>query len=677
MPVKTWVGRFAIVEGQPQEEGPFLRSFPRQRPDEEEDELYVLAEPASPASKEHCGQLVDAIGRMYRQDTLSMTGAVLRALKAAHQQLRDWNERSLPEHRVGAGVSCLAVRSRTAYLAQVGPSVAYHVGDGRFHRIVPEDSAVEPLGRSEQTQPIFSPYQLSPGDLLLIASPRIDELVDEEALRSILMGNADEALVELFRLARDQQEFSLVLLACVVEPETEGAPAEPAAPPGEQPAVVGPPPLEAEPAPAEAPYGAAVADEEPTVAAPPTGLSQPKLRLKGAEAEIRYPRTTGLRATLPRVPPLAIVAVLVVAAVGLLAWCVIPSALQESREDQFAALVDEARVALDLLPEDPGERRESLRAADAALLEAEGLRADEPEVTELRAQVEAALAELNAVLELPELDLIVDVSERVPGAVSPKDLALGGGGAYFLDREQQRVIAISLLGPNPEPFVLFEAGELVGTEIAGSPQHIAWAEELESVLILDDARRLIALTPPGQPRRLLTVRDSQAWGSADGIAYADGILYVLDGAGDQIWRYLPSESGFDSEREPLLASFDLEQVVELAIGDALYLVMGDDTIWRFQGRVVQPLTPAGIDRALASPASLVPLPASGRLLVADRGNKRIVVFSPDGTFRQQLVSPTITADLRAIAIDEPGGLLYILVGGALYRTQLPSPPPQP
>jgi hypothetical protein len=93
--------------------------------------------------------------------------------------------------------------------------------------------------------------------------------------------------------------------------------------------------------------------------------------------------------------------------------------------------------------------------------------------------------------------------------------------------------------------------------------------------------------------------------------------------------------------------------------------------------VVQLLTPAGIDRALASPASLVPLPASDRLLVADRGNKRIVVFSPDGTFRQQLVSPTITADLRAIAIDEPGGLLYILVGGALYRTQLPSPPPQP
>lgn len=60
MSVKIWVGRFAIMDGQPQEEGPFLRSFPRQRPDEEEDELYVLVEPSSPQSREHCAQLAES-----------------------------------------------------------------------------------------------------------------------------------------------------------------------------------------------------------------------------------------------------------------------------------------------------------------------------------------------------------------------------------------------------------------------------------------------------------------------------------------------------------------------------------------------------------------------------------------------------------------------------------------
>ncbi len=71
MPIKTWVGRFTIVQGQAQEESALLRSFPRQRPDEEEDELYVLVDPDSPASEQYCEELADVIGRAFRQDTLS------------------------------------------------------------------------------------------------------------------------------------------------------------------------------------------------------------------------------------------------------------------------------------------------------------------------------------------------------------------------------------------------------------------------------------------------------------------------------------------------------------------------------------------------------------------------------------------------------------------------------
>ena len=687
MPVKTWVGRFAIVQGQPQEEGPHLHSFPRQRPDEEEDELYVLVEPASAGSEEYTGQLVDAIGRMYQQDPLSLTGALLRSLKAAHQQLLQWNQRSLPEHRIGAGVSCLAVRGRTAYLAQVGPAVAYHVGDGRFRRIEPEDGAAEPLGQPEQVQPDLSSYQLSPGDLLLLASPRIHELLDEEALRSILLQGANQALPELFRLARDQQEFSLVLLACVVEPETETATAVAVAPSAE-PQEAAPPPLEPEaerdaiqraPAAAleEPPASAEAAIEETAaVAEPPEGFSQPRVRLRGDEANIRYPATTGLRANLPRVPAQAIAAVLVLAVIGLLAFCVIPPTLEESRGDRYDSLVEDARVRLGTAGSaaDPDLRRESLRAADEALLEAEGLRPGDPRVAQLRSEVDAKLTELDAVLELPDLELIADLSERVPGPVSFRELALGGGAAYFLDGEQGRVVAISLLAPNPEPVIMFRAGDPVGTQIAGQPQHIAWAQELGALLILDDARRLVAARF-GEAPRLLAVREAGAWSSADGIAYAGGNLYVLDREADQVWRYLPTQSGFDSEREALLrvAGGDLDQALELAVSDAVYLVRADGAIQRF-AETAQLLPLSGIDQPLNSPASVVPLPASRRVLVADRGNKRIVVFSPEGTFRQQFKSSAFN-DLRAIAVDEPNNLLYILVGGALYRTALPPPPP--
>jgi hypothetical protein len=677
--VKVWVGRFAIVEGQPQEEGPLLRSFPRQRPDEEEDELYVLVEPATPSSRQYCGQLVEAVGRMYQQDTLSLTGAALRALRAANRQLYEWNQRTLQEQRIGAGISCLAVRDRTAYLSLAGPSVAYYVGDGRFHRIAPEGQAAEPLGLSESAEPTFHRYQLSPGDLLVIASPRLDELVDQEALRSILLRGGDDALVELFRIAREQQEFVLVLLACVVEPETEPAPlplaALPAPPPAdEQPVGVtttrvwqtepaGPPPA----LDAAARQGIALPE-------PPPGFAQPKVRLKGAEAGVTYRRSTGLGATLPRIPPVAIAAAIVLVIVGLLAWYIIPPALQQSKDERFNSRVHAAQDDLTkaLATQDVTQRRDLLQAARAALDDADLAKANQPQVADLRSQVETELNKLNAALALPDLGLVSDVSGRLPGPVSPRDLALGGGGAYFLDRQGGRVIAISLLVPNPEPFVLYQDGNLVGDQISGKPEQIAWAEGLSSLLILDDSRRLIAVTPAG-PARLLPVRAADSWGSADGIAYLGSDLYVLDRKGNQVWRYPPSQDGFDSEREGALANFDLSQAAEMAAGDGLYFLMADNSIVHLADTGSQVFSQAGIDAPLSSPGSLVSLTSLGLVVVADRGNSRIVEYALDGSFKQQLVSPKFT-DLRAIAVDEPNKLLYILVGGALYRTPLPPLP---
>lgn len=673
MAIKTWVGRFAIVKGEAQEESTLLRSYPRQRPDEEEDELYVLVEPSAEASDEYTGQLVEAIGRMYRQDALSITGAVLRALRSAHQQLQDWNERSLPEHRISAGVSCLAVREHSAYLAQIGPSVAYHVGSGRFQRIVPERAALEPLGQSDAAEPVFSRYELAPGDLLLIASPKIEELLDESELRSILLRGGDDALVELFKIASGQQDFSLVLLACVVEAEEAVADQEPVA---EVPASEAPPGAEepTEVAATAAPVLATGALSEDQLSAPPAGLSEPKVRLKGPESDIRYRRPTGLAASIPKIPLPAALVALVVAVIAILGVCFLPSALRQSSEDQFNASITAARVALDsaIASDDPAEQRGFLDAAEAAILDAAVEDPDSEEVAALRREFDALKQELDAVLVLPDLDLIVDISERIPGAVSPKDLAVGGGGAYFLDREQGRVIAVSLLGSDPKPFILFEAGDLVDDIVAGQPRHITWADDLNALLILDDARNLIAVTPP-EAGHLLTVRNADSWGSADGITHHDGSLYVLDRAGDQVWLYLSSEDGFNSERDPMLDAFDLEEVVEMAVGDVIYLIMADHTILRFPGGLARPFTQAGIPDPLSSPASLLPAPNLGMLLIADTGNSRITVFTPDGTYLQQLVSPSFT-DLRSIALDEPNELLYILVGGILYRTPLPPLP---
>src|SRR5581483_5046225 len=226
MAVRTWVGRFCVADGRVEEEGPWLTSVIRDRSDDEPDELYVLVEPLTPGAEEFSGQLVDVVSQLYRRDPLSLTGALTRSLRAAHEHLRDWNKRSLPEHRVGAGSTCLAIRGTDVYIGQVGPGVAYvRRANGEVRRYHAEqDDLSHALGLSEQFEPRLRRVSLDPGDLILAGSTQLEQVVPREHLERILAKGADDALPELYLLGRDRPNLAIVLISCFEEVPDEQPP---------------------------------------------------------------------------------------------------------------------------------------------------------------------------------------------------------------------------------------------------------------------------------------------------------------------------------------------------------------------------------------------------------------------------------------------------------------------
>ena len=166
------------------------------------------------------------------------------------------------------------------------------------------------------------------------------------------------------------------------------------------------------------------------------------------------------------------------------------------------------------------------------------------------------------------------------------------------------------------------------------------------------------------------VRDVQALGSIDDMYYGDGNLYLLDTASNQVWRYQATQTGFDSERDPLLGPADISSASELIAVDDVYLLGSGEEISRFQGGTQEEFAQDGIDQPVSGPASAIIMPALDRMLVADQGGDRIVVFTLDGRFVKQLQSATFS-DLRAINLDRTTGDLYILNGNALFKTPLP------
>lgn len=688
MAIKTWIGRYSIVDGRLQEEGPWMGAFVRQRPDEVTDELYVIVEPALPGSEQFCGQLVEVIGRLFRQDTLSLTGAVIRSLRAAHEHLREWNQRSLREHRVASGAACLAVQGAQAYVALVGPSLAYIFHNGELRRLVPEERDPEDaLGLAEDLYPDLHRAPVTPGARVLICSTRLDRLIDEATLARILA--QDEPLPDLYRLTKDEPDFSLVMLACYEEPEPEPAtaPAEEAPPPprpisgGREPRLrpVGertgrlPPlpeegsqiPLVTRPSHREV---EAYASEHP----PSVDVTRPVVRLRGEGSAGVFRRRTGSSGGL-RVPLPLVALALLLGLAAVIAYCALPGSVEESRRERLDAVLTQARGALYLASQqtDPAEKRRWLEEASRAIADAAAIDPADDLVITTQGQIRAAVEALDAVMDVGTLTPLVDLRTAVAGELSSARVEAAGDVAFFLDTAGGRVIEAALTPGGPAPRVALREGDEVGRTPVARIQRIAWAPDLGALLALDAERRLFAI-PPGGAARALALRDADEWGSADALATYDGSLYVLDAAGATVWRYVPTEGGFDSERQSVLAAPDLAAASDLVASGDVYLIDGA-RVRRFNSGQELGFPLAGIDKPLSSPAGLAVDLNRGEVYIADRGNRRIVVASLDGVFLRQLTSPSFT-DLRDVTVN-PRGRLFALNGDALL--ELPGAAPAP
>jgi len=224
-----WVGQFGIADGEAREETPWVGVFPEDPSGPsgggargaESSDLFLIVEPATEGSAEFCAELKEAVGAVFHGSKASLTGGLLRALQAAHENLREWNRRSLKDHRVAAGISCVAVRGHEAYLAQVAPASAVYSRAGHLDAIAPSlPDATEPLGLYDEFWPQFARFELEAGDRLLLLSPGLARALPPDEPAGSLALPAEEAIPALYRLARALPDCGAVLVAALPNPES-------------------------------------------------------------------------------------------------------------------------------------------------------------------------------------------------------------------------------------------------------------------------------------------------------------------------------------------------------------------------------------------------------------------------------------------------------------------------
>ena len=642
--MSVWVGRYAIVDGEVVEDGPGLIDRERVR-DDESVRLVVLCEPSDARSAEFCSEVAEAIATLFGRESLSLTGGLLRSMQQAHSNLAEWNRRSLREHQVSVGATCVAVRDGEATIAQVGPALVYVAKLEGSRRLGTEElPAASPLGGSEPIEPLFSTVQL-PHEQILVLSSNVEAYVDRDTLFEVAPSGPERALAELFRLTRDANDVTAALIADLDLAEEQVAP-----------------PIETDPSLARA-RPSPVIDTSSALPVETPSLAErwfgPRRQLPSLRRPSVSDRASPAR---PRVPwPLVGAIGLGVLIVALLIWVVGPSLISDDRDAAIADAIAAAELAVQeaFTAEDPGERRAALAEALTFVEQARSLDADPALVDTIAGAAQQELDRLNAVVAVEPLATRFTFAGVLTAPVRAAALVAGGGSLWLLESDLGRVFRIDPDDTRRADEV-YVADALYGGVAARAPVVMTWDDTGDRLLILDDARNLFSLPRGADVPFPLPLRDASELGGADALTSYLGNLYILDGDAGEVWRYPPGGGGYDSERDSLLGTADLGDASGLAVTGDVYVVDGS-TLRRFVRGVETPALLSGLDVPLASPGEVLRDDGRGVLYIVDTGNRRVVVADQTGAFLRQFRHPEFF-DLRGIALSEDGARLYLLTG---------------
>jgi hypothetical protein len=151
-----------------------------------------------------------------------------------------------------------------------------------------------------------------------------------------------------------------------------------------------------------------------------------------------------------------------------------------------------------------------------------------------------------------------------------------------------------------------------------------------------------------------------------------GNLYLLDPAASQIWRYVATDAGFDSERQGVLvAGTDIRDAVDFSLDGDVYVVTRGGKVLKFSGGRPQPFSMDGLDKPLAAPTAIMTGAEQQGVYVADAGNKRIVVFDKSGRMLRQIILSERLPTVAGVIADEARKTLYLMTDRQIVAAALP------
>lgn len=180
-------------------------------PEARKGRLYIIAETDQDLSRgrDACQLVCRTINKIFYDDrSYSVTSALRRAISAANKALYQQNFNVMAQKRAVVGVSCAVIKGNDLYIAQVAPTQAYMLAEGKL-RAIPTNLSWNPaqavpasfvklgaVGASLSIEPEFYRAVLRPGDAVLLCTSNLARLLGRDDVMRLLRSPEPDQVIE-------------------------------------------------------------------------------------------------------------------------------------------------------------------------------------------------------------------------------------------------------------------------------------------------------------------------------------------------------------------------------------------------------------------------------------------------------------------------------------------------
>lgn len=731
MRIKTTVGSVAMRGGQRTDRpaGILVEEQGRRLGRPDRGALYVLIEVTGPAAGRDiiADQLARVVRDVYYSRRGSVTSGLQQALQEANALLYEENRTSLPGERRTAGISCLVLRDADLFIAQSGPTAVYLWHEGQVSRLPDlspwldeglsaEDVDMAALGERREPNIALFHCPVEAGDTFLLAESSLARRLPSEKWPELLSVVSAPRILEAVVRAAGGNDLSALVVVIGEEKAREAPPLAPVEETVLETPKVARPPLwdsaisrltQLQIGKSLRAAGRALVTAlasfwamclvllrrmmpgppgEIPAPVPSRARQKPKKRpvergkVRKAEKARRDPVQKVLGAVAIVIPLIVIAGV----AFMLVQRDQARRAELESLWQQADAAWQQAKTATD-----QAAIRTHLTEASNALEQLLKEQPNHAQALDLLRQIDVQLDTINQVRRVTWADEL----NSYPADAELSRVIVEGTHVFVLDRRTGKVYHHRLndlqqaLIPDSQRTVLVSKGSQVDNVLVGDLVDMVWmpageGRQKESLVILESGGALLEYDLATETLRSLRVAATDTWRYPRLVGSYYGRFYLLDPTANQIWRYFPTADGYSNPPDEWLqVPVTLTGVVDMAIGDSIYLIYADGQMRRFTAGQPDTFDISDWDTPPRNPAAIFTRPPDETkwVYVADRGNSRIVQASPEGRFQRQfrLAHPVsqekgdILGQVTSLFVDEISGHAYLLSGQKLYLLLLP------